>query len=155
MASADTWAEAVAQLSSKEREQLKIAGVPGAHVLKDVLAVVEAKKDDCAKRHLKFMWHGKPIILRDIFSKIAAWVQRFVEVGDVAIQYDPGHAALPWAAVRFILLTSIADTELFGVIMQDTATITNIIVRCTIQEKLYAGKALSTRDRLNAALKEI
>lgn len=26
-----------------------------------------------------------------------------MEVGDVAVSYDPGHAALPWALVRFLL----------------------------------------------------
>lgn len=38
-----------------------------------------------------------------MFSKIAVWIQKFVEVGDVAVSYDPGYAALPWAAVRFLL----------------------------------------------------
>ena len=46
---------------------------------------------------------GKTFIVRDAFEKIAAWITRFVEVGDAIAQYDPGHAALPWAAVRFIL----------------------------------------------------
>lgn len=35
---------------------------------------------------------------------VAVWIQKFIEVGDIAIQYDPGHAALPWAAVRFVLM---------------------------------------------------
>ena len=43
------------------------------------------------------------IVLRDIFAKVAAWIQTFIEVGDIAVQYDPGHAALPWALVRFLL----------------------------------------------------
>lgn len=46
------------------------------------------------------------------------WVNKFKEVVDVAIQYDPVHAALPWAAVRFllqvkspVLISSPADTR--------------------------------------------
>jgi hypothetical protein len=27
----------------------------------------------------------------------------FKQVGDVAVQYDPAHAALPWAGIRFLL----------------------------------------------------
>lgn len=27
-------------------------------------------------------------------------------IGDTIVQYDPGHAALPWAAVRFVLQVS-------------------------------------------------
>lgn len=33
-----------------------------------------------------------------------AVVNKFVSVGDVAVNFDPVHAALPWAAVRFILV---------------------------------------------------
>jgi hypothetical protein len=36
-------------------------------------------------------------------EKIIAWVIKFKEVGDLAVQYDPIHAALPWAGVRFFL----------------------------------------------------
>lgn len=43
------------------------------------------------------------VVLRDVFAKIAAWIEKFVEVGDIAVQYDPSHAALPWALVRFLL----------------------------------------------------
>jgi type IV secretory pathway VirB9-like protein len=46
---------------------------------------------------------GHKVILRDVFAKIATWIDKFKQVGDVAIQYDPGHAALPWAAIRFVL----------------------------------------------------
>jgi hypothetical protein len=34
------------------------------------------------------------------------WVDKFKTIGDNAIQYDPAHAALPWAGVRFILQVS-------------------------------------------------
>lgn len=58
------------------------------------------------------------IILRDLLEKVMVWVNKFKEVVDVAIQYDPVHAALPWAAVRFLLqvkspalISSPADTR--------------------------------------------
>ena len=43
------------------------------------------------------------LVLRDVFANIASLVEKFIAVGDIAVQYDPGHAALPWAAVRFLL----------------------------------------------------
>lgn len=36
-------------------------------------------------------------------------VNKFKDVGDVAASYDPVHAALPWAAVRFLLEVSFLD----------------------------------------------
>ncbi|KAI5840895.1 hypothetical protein BZA05DRAFT_242392 [Tricharina praecox] len=35
--------------------------------------------------------------------KIGRWIQRFKDIGDIVVQYDPGHAALPWAGFRFLL----------------------------------------------------
>lgn len=43
------------------------------------------------------------INLRDRAEKILEWVDKFKQVGDIAIQYDQAHAALPWAGIRFIL----------------------------------------------------
>jgi len=47
--------------------------------------------------------NDEDVILRDLFGKMAKWVNKFKEVGDVAVQYDPVHAALPWTGVRFLL----------------------------------------------------
>ena len=48
----------------------------------------------------------EPIVLHEVFSKIVGWIERFVAVGDTAMQYDTGHAALPWAAIRLVLQAS-------------------------------------------------
>jgi hypothetical protein len=39
-------------------------------------------------------------------EKIVSVLNKFVAVGDVAINFDPVHAASPWAAVRFVLVVS-------------------------------------------------
>ena len=44
-----------------------------------------------------------PIVLRDKFDQTATWVGKFIKIIDSAVQYDPGHAALPWAGVKLIL----------------------------------------------------
>ena len=63
------------------------------------------KKRECLERQWRVKRSGgKPsIVLRDVFAKIAIWVEKFVQVGDVAVSYDPGHAALPWAGIRLLL----------------------------------------------------
>ena len=43
------------------------------------------------------------IDLRDRADKILEWVEKFKQIGDIAVQYDPVHAALPWAGIRFLL----------------------------------------------------
>jgi hypothetical protein len=39
-------------------------------------------------------------------EKTVSVLNKFVSVGDVAVSFDPVHAALPWAAVRFVLVVS-------------------------------------------------
>ena len=46
---------------------------------------------------------GRDIVLRDVFNKITDSINKFKEVGDMLVQYDPAHAAIPWAVVRFVL----------------------------------------------------
>ncbi|UKZ47084.1 hypothetical protein TrVGV298_001298 [Trichoderma virens] len=39
-------------------------------------------------------------------EKTISILNQFISVGDVAVSYDPVHAALPWAAVRVVLVVS-------------------------------------------------
>jgi hypothetical protein len=68
-----------------------------------VLKAVDEKKQACLKGRWKFKKGNKEVIIRDKLEKVVKWVDKFKEVGDNAIQYDPAHAALPWACVRFFL----------------------------------------------------
>jgi hypothetical protein len=36
-------------------------------------------------------------------EKLLNWMDRFKEIGDIVVQFDPVHAALPWAAFRLLL----------------------------------------------------
>ena len=38
----------------------------------------------------------------DVFTKTTLWIEKSIVVGDVGVQFDPVHAALPWAAFRFL-----------------------------------------------------
>lgn len=59
----------------------------------------------------------------DLFSKIVKWIDIFKQVGDAAVQYDPVHAALPWAGVRFLL--QVRGIQEFG------GGITKIYIDCS------------------------
>lgn len=36
-------------------------------------------------------------------GKIVFWLSKFKDVGDIAVNFDPVHASLPWAGIRFLL----------------------------------------------------
>ena len=53
------------------------------------------------------------------------------------MQYDPGHVALPWAAIRFFLQVTVNDSRIYGIMLQSVEKIANLLSRCIIMEGLY------------------
>ena len=68
--------------------------------------MAKEKRDLCRKGQWVFELKGKRLVVRDLMEKIVRWLDHFKSIGDIAAQYDTAHAALPWAAVRFILQVS-------------------------------------------------
>lgn len=97
------WAKAVEALDDEEKRYVDFDREDKLAILRDVLRAVDEKKRTCLENRLKYTKGNKEIIIRDQLEKVVEWVNKFKEVGDTAVQYDPGHAALPWAAVRFFL----------------------------------------------------
>ncbi len=68
-------------------------------------ALAVKHRDACEQGRWKFAFggRGEVIVLRDAAAKVIAWLDKFKQAGDIAIQYDPHHFALPWAGVRLLL----------------------------------------------------
>ena len=61
---------------------------------------MEERKQICVDKQWKFTKHnGEVVVIRDSLQKVVEWIHKFREVGDVVMQFDPVHAALPWAGV--------------------------------------------------------
>lgn len=98
------WDQAVAALKDKDKQNIDFRRADKHAILIDILQEIKKKKQACIERRLKYKRkNGEFVVLYDVYEKIVKWVTKFKEVGDIAMQYDPGHAALPWAAVRFFL----------------------------------------------------
>ena len=92
--------------------------------------------------------NGHVIIIRDVCEKIIKWIRKFKETGDVAVQYDPSHASLPWAAVRFFLQLSVNDVQTFGAMAEGLETVACHITRCKTYENFYLSRSSSARADL-------
>ena len=68
-----------------------------------LFSIIRKKQHECEEKSYKFCFQGKEIILRDVAEKTVFWLNKFKDVGDIAVNFDPVHAALPWAGVRFLL----------------------------------------------------
>lgn len=69
--------------------------------------MAEKSRQECDSKKWKYTRSsGETVVVRERLGKVIRWVDLFKEVGDTIVQYDPGHAALPWAGVRFLLQVS-------------------------------------------------
>jgi ankyrin repeat domain-containing protein 50 len=75
----------------------------GAGLLDELCRLALKQKEKCDGKRWKFAFNGQQVILRDVAQKIFYWLQKFKEAGDITVNFDPVHAALPWAAFRFLL----------------------------------------------------
>ena len=93
------------ELSPKERETLigTGPGVDSRETVSAVRSIVEGKLNKEKGELWKIKFRGEEIVLRDVGAKILHWVDNFKQIGDIIVQYDPMHAALPWAGFRFLL----------------------------------------------------
>ncbi len=129
----DLWASALSRLSDSDRQNLTFGGGQGQlAVLNELQRLTEDSRDQCIKKRWRLKRPGRggeTIIIRDLFSKIAGWIVRFREIGDVVVQYDPAHAALPCAGVRFLLQIAVSDMVKFGFVIEGAEVIARMISR--------------------------
>lgn len=67
---------------------------------------IQDRKHGREQREWKVTVGHKEYSARGMVDKTVNILNKFVAVGDVAVSFDPVHAALPWAAVRFVLVVS-------------------------------------------------
>ena len=103
--STDLWNEALKSLSTERKAAIEyqISQQPSSDTVDHLCTLIEQKRAECEKRGWKIEFNGHRVILRDVAEKIFVWLHRFKEVGDVVVNYDPVHLALPWAGIRFLL----------------------------------------------------
>jgi len=73
------------------------------NILVHLLEEAEQKKKEWKDNRWKYVRDGKTIVILDVWSKISKWVASVISIVDCAVQYDPAHAALPWAGIRLVL----------------------------------------------------
>lgn len=98
------WALALETLSSETKKTiLPIMSGSELEILRHLRNAAAKKQTECKDKRWKFDLNGRQLILRDVAEKIIVWIDKFKEIGDIAVNFDPVHASLPWAGIRFLL----------------------------------------------------
>ena len=91
-------------MCDEDRKNINFSCPNKLDILSDVLELTTQSRQECIKKRWQYTRKsGEKVIFVDLFGKIIKWIDLFKQVGDTAVQYDPVHAALPWAGVRFLL----------------------------------------------------
>jgi hypothetical protein len=67
------------------------------------LNAAQKKQNLCENKRWTFTFGGHTVTLREEADKVLLWLDRFKQVGDIAVNADPIHAGLPWAGIRLLL----------------------------------------------------
>ena len=105
----DYWRQALSELDTNKKDRIsrewhekdKLTSWP------DILAeVCRREQDGCRTKERKLRFAGQEINLRNMMDTWVRFLDRIKHIGDIAVNADPIHAGLPWAAVRFLLTVS-------------------------------------------------
>ncbi|KAJ5520473.1 Velvet factor [Penicillium fimorum] len=149
----DIWAAAIATLEKDVASQIDFSQKSKQHALDELLAATEdAKKRLDGKSWFFLRKNGKRIFLRDVLSKLAHWVDHFKEIGDIIVQYDPVHAALPWAGVRFLLNIAMGDLKTYNELLETITDVAEILCRHAPLERLLKQAPSQAAEELGRTL---
>ena len=100
----DIWSEAFKLLSEEYKKDLD--SLDKLDILQKLFAISKEAQEKNLEKQFKIKWGDKEIDVREKAESFVRWLNKFKQIGDIAVQYDPIHAVLPWAGVRFILMVS-------------------------------------------------
>ncbi|KAL5355017.1 hypothetical protein BJX96DRAFT_170269 [Aspergillus floccosus] len=148
----DLWKVALNSLPEEDRSRVDFQS-PNLQVLSELheLTTKEIQRAEQGRHRFKRK-NGQRVIVKDLFAKVAKWVDHFKQVVDVAVQYDPGHAALPWAGVRFLLEIAVSDFKLRELILEHATSLAELICRYAVFEDLLLRSPSAAVSEMKRAL---
>ncbi|CAG9956004.1 unnamed protein product [Clonostachys rosea f. rosea IK726] len=115
----------------------------------DILEMARKQKVACESKQWEVKLGSRSFRIRNGLSKIIDWLQKFKEVGDIAVNFDPVHAALPWAAFRFLLVAATASRDSMEAIVTVLELVSRIIQHGRVFEKVHILASEDTHDDLD------
>ncbi|KAJ0418747.1 ankyrin repeat-containing domain protein [Aspergillus carlsbadensis] len=133
------WTAAYESLTIDDKTRLrKYQSGKALDTADEALEAVRAKQTSCLERRWTIKTNARSrIIVRDVLQKIGRWISKFKEIGDVAVQYNPENASLPWAGLLLLLKLSANDLETFAPVAEGLETVSRLTVKYAIFESVY------------------
>ncbi|KAJ3547221.1 hypothetical protein NM208_g1628 [Fusarium decemcellulare] len=146
----DPWRDAFKRLpaasqalltQARQSDGITSAEINTANIVKETIEIVKQKKSDSHSKEWTFKIGGKEIEPRHLFDRIIDWLQKFIAIGDVAVAFDPVHAALPWAA------SAVLNREQTQGILQIIEKVTYLVQQGRFYEATYNPTTMNLLDK--------
>ncbi|KAF4485947.1 Ankyrin-1 [Colletotrichum fructicola Nara gc5] len=149
----DIWAAAIKTLGDDLKSTIDPAQLSKRAVVEDVLAATAKAKKSCDEKSSYISTpKGKKIPVRHILNKVDKWASNFKQLGDACVQFDPIHAALPWAGVCFILKIAAGDLHAYARVLEGIAYIAECICHNALIETGLTSVPTASAEELRRAL---
>ncbi|KAL8831217.1 MAG: hypothetical protein Q9170_005388, partial [Blastenia crenularia] len=132
------WEQAAAE--SKKALPQEIANADPSNILLNVCDEAKARQDESERKQWKVKKRGKngeEVKLREVYSVIAKCAERFRDVGDLVVQADPVHTALPWLVIRTCLTVAINEHEMYGIMIQGLEMVSGLVTHYIVIEQIF------------------
>lgn len=101
--------------------------------LRSAFMAAQEQRRVCETRRCTLRFGKRDISLRDEADKVVRLLDKCKQVGDIAVNVDPMHAGLPWAAIR-LLLEVIRQRYAIISLPLDTIVLLNLLPGSHIRE---------------------
>ncbi|KAI0392363.1 ankyrin repeat-containing domain protein [Xylariaceae sp. FL0594] len=132
----DLWNEAMDNLTEDERREMVELKAQAASKSTNTPQDVASSLQEQLDKTFKTQKADSSKAGRVIESSIRI-LKEFLSAGDVAVSFDPMHAALPWAAVRAVLVLVTSHFELRNQILAGLTMVSSHVAQCDRYHQLY------------------
>lgn len=174
----DLWIKALNSLNADDLQELVPSNQQNLDkgekrkILIHLLDKVEQKKQEWKVNRWRYERNGRNVVIIDVWSKITTWITSVIAIIDVAVQYDPAHAALPWAGIRLVLQVrkvnliflgsrlrpyqvAVNDSQTQGAVAEGLEVVSLLLVRYELVEQIYIPKASKSKALLVNAISKL
>ncbi|CEN61006.1 hypothetical protein ASPCAL07675 [Aspergillus calidoustus] len=136
----DRWQQAFDSLSEDKQKILRELGFDkpkSANVASNITELIDAvneKQEECERKFWKLNVGGKEIVFRDYTTSIVGWLEK---AGDIAIQFAPPQASLPWDLIKSLMKIPVNESEQMCALLATTERIVRITSRGQVYEQVY------------------
>ncbi|KAJ5842111.1 hypothetical protein N7534_011941 [Penicillium rubens] len=138
----DLWVEALNSLPESKQEALKKMGFNQSNAqsgsvessIEDLVGVVSQRQEECENKFWKVKFNGEEIVLRNYTNNIVDWLGK---AGDIAVQFAPPQAAIPWSVIKSVMQIPVIEGEQMAALLATTEKVVRVISRGQVYESVY------------------